>query len=222
MGGSALRQQPDASCCVLWLRFGVLFWRMFLFLALKFGLLKWKFFLFSLSSSLSFFCSMHVYSLAICGLLFAGAVIASNEFDASQFNTNLFEVDSNAAADSPYWWMSKGSPFKRSYDAAASAPQNQQFDFANNPFMQRAASAKLFSGPGYLPPSQEPSNTNNVYQTTPAPPPPPPTRPPTVPCNGNGRVCVPNYLCNNGVVDASQVNGANSQVITTQTLNTEY
>lgn len=116
--------------------------------------------------------------------------------------------------------MSKGSPFKRSYDAAASTPQNQRFDFANNPFMQRAAaSAKLFSGPGYLPP-QEASNTNNVYQTTsaptrpPPPPPPAPTRPATIPCSGNGRVCVPNYLCNNGAVDASQVNGASSQVIT--------
>lgn len=162
---------------------------------------------------------MHAFSLAVCGLLFAGAAIATNDFNADQFNTNLFEVDSNAAVDSPYWWMSKGSPFKRSYDAAASTPQNQRFDFANNPFMQRAAaSAKLFSGPGYLPP-QEASNTNNVYQTSPAPtrpppPPPAPTRPATIPCNGNGRVCVPNYLCNNGAVDASQVNGASSQVIT--------
>lgn len=155
---------------------------------------------------------MHVYSLAICGLLFVGAVIATNDFDESQFNTNLFEVDNDAAVDSPYWWMSKGSPFKRSYDAAASSRQPQQFDFANNPFMQRAVNAKLFSGPGYLPP-QESSNTNNVYQKTP-PPPPPPTRPPTIPCNGNGRVCVPNYLCNNGAVDASQLNGLNSQVIT--------
>lgn len=167
---------------------------------------------------------MHVYSLAICGLLFVGAVVASNDFDATQLNTNLFEVDGNAAADSPYWWMSKGSPFKRSYDSAASASaQEQTFDFANNPFMQRAAaSAKLFSGPAYLPP-QEASNTNNVYQTTPAPPPPPPpTRAATIPCNGNGRVCVPNYLCQNGVVDASQVNGANSQVIVYHAQNLVY
>lgn len=158
---------------------------------------------------------MNAYSLAICGLLFVGAVFASNNLDAAtQLNTNLFEVDSNAAIDSPYWWMSKGSPFKRSYDAASSAPQGQRFDFANNPFMQRAAaSAKLFSAPGYLPPPEESQNTDNIYQKQP-PPPPPPTRPPTIPCNGNGRVCVPNYLCNNGVVDASQVNGANSQVIT--------
>lgn len=157
-------------------------------------------------------------SLALIGLLFVGVQCGESDFDAVVLNSNLF--GDQPADNSQYWWMSKGSPFKRSYDAAASAPQNQRFDFANNPFMQRAAaSAKLFSGPGYLPPQEQPSNTNNVYQTSPAPtrpppPPPAPTRPATIPCNGNGRVCVPNYLCNNGAVDASQVNGASSQVIT--------
>lgn len=84
----------------------------------------------------------------------------------------------------------KGSPFKR---AVAAGPPSQQFDFASNPFLGRANSAKLYSAPGYLPPDQ-------------------PTKPPTVPCAGNGRACVPKYQCSNGVIDANQVRGSNSQV----------
>lgn len=84
----------------------------------------------------------------------------------------------------------KGSPFKR---AVAAGPPSQQFDFGSNPFLNRGNSAKLYSAPGYLPPDQ-------------------PTQPPTVPCVGNGRVCVSKYQCNNGVIDANQVRGSNSQV----------
>lgn len=57
---------------------------------------------------------------------------------------------------------------------------------------QAAPSAKLYSAPGYLPPE--------------------PQKPQTVPCQGNGRVCVPKYQCQGGSVDASQVSGQNSQV----------
>lgn len=85
---------------------------------------------------------------------------------------------------------SKGSPFKR---AVAAGPPSQQFDFGSNPFMNRGNSAKLYSAPGYLPPDQ-------------------PTQRPTVPCVGNGRVCVPKYQCNNGAIDANQVRGSSSQV----------
>lgn len=55
------------------------------------------------------------------------------------------------------------------------------------------ASAKLYSAPGYLPPQPE--------------------RPTTVPCQGNGRACVPQYQCQGGYVDASQLSGLNSRVI---------
>lgn len=54
-----------------------------------------------------------------------------------------------------------------------------------------AASAKLYSAPGYLPPDQQPQTT---------------------PCAGNGRACVPKYQCSNGQIDASQVAGKSSQV----------
>lgn len=60
------------------------------------------------------------------------------------------------------------------------------------------ASAKLYSAPGYLPPQPQP--------------------PPTIPCQGNNRVCVPQYQCSGGYVDASQVRGSNSQVIKSITI----
>lgn len=62
-----------------------------------------------------------------------------------------------------------------------------------NPFISGSGSAKLYSAPGYLPPE--------------------PQRPQTVPCQGNGRTCVSKYQCQGGYVDASQLNGQNSQVI---------
>lgn len=79
-------------------------------------------------------CSMHI-SLAITGLLFVvGANCGEKDFDAVVLNSNLFGgTKSDLPEDSPYWWMSKGSPFKR---AVASGPSAQQFDFAANPFLR--------------------------------------------------------------------------------------
>lgn len=143
--------------------------------------------------------------LAVFGLLFIGAALAQD--DANNFNNNFFDPDSaNEAA--PFWWMSKGSPFKRSYETAQVQPIQQRFDFANNPFLSGRpfavadsepaaaensfARANSFRGPGYLPPDN---------QIT------------TVPCNGNGRVCVPRYQCAGGEIDANQVSsGPRSQV----------
>lgn len=145
---------------------------------------------------------MNSYSLAIVGLLCVSAVLAQ---DFTQFNTNLFDVDSNSAGDSPYWWMSKGSPFKRSFQIAAGGPQQQRFD---NQFLNPSAK---YSGPGYLPPVQ-PQPQPSVTVQRPQPPPPPPTPSPRVPCGGN-RVCVNRNQCIGGLVDASQVNGANRKPV---------
>jgi len=127
-------------------------------------------------------------SLALFGLL---AVTAScsdeSNFEAVVLNSNLFG-DQKPAEDSPYWWMSKGSPFKR---AVAAGPPQQRFDFGGNPFLGSGSNAKLYSAPGYLPPE--------------------PQRPQTVPCQGNGRACVPKYQCQGGYVDASQLSGPSSQ-----------
>lgn len=152
---------------------------------------------------------MQTNQLAVVGLLFLGAVIAQDNLDAAVFNSNFYDSD-RANEALPYWWMSKGSPFKRSYETAQSQPQQQRFDFASNPFLggrpfaaadsepaaaeQSFASSGSFRGPGYLPPS------NDVIEN--------------VPCNGNDRVCVPRYQCAGGYVDANQLSGPGSQVCT--------
>lgn len=74
--------------------------------------------------------SMYV-SLALFGLLFVGAYCGESDFDAVVLNSNLF--GDQPADNSQYWWMSKGSPFKR---AVAAGPPQQQFDFAANPFLR--------------------------------------------------------------------------------------
>ncbi|XP_031633486.1 inactive serine protease scarface [Contarinia nasturtii] len=127
--------------------------------------------------------------IALVGLFLIGAQCAEKEdFEKIVANSNVF-----GKGDDKFWWMSQGSPFKRA--AAYHAAPQQQFNFDANPFLrsnrQAASNAKLYSAPGYLPPE--------------------PQKPQTVPCQGNGRVCVPKYQCQGGSVDASQVSGQNSQ-----------
>lgn len=70
-------------------------------------------------------------SLALIGLLFVGAHCGESDFDAVVLNSNLF--GNQPAENSQFWWMSKGSPFKR---AVAAGPPQQQFDFNSNPFIR--------------------------------------------------------------------------------------
>lgn len=70
-------------------------------------------------------------SLALVGLFVVSASCAESDFEAVVLNSNLF--GEQPAENSPYWWMSKGSPFKR---AVAAGPQQQQFDFGANPFLR--------------------------------------------------------------------------------------
>lgn len=82
--------------------------------------------------------SMYI-SLALFGLLFAGAYCGENDFDAVVLNSNLF--GDQPADNSQYWWMSKGSPFKR---AVAAGPPQQQFDFAANPFLRSKSHPSIY------------------------------------------------------------------------------
>lgn len=70
-------------------------------------------------------------SLALMGLLLVGVHCGESDFDAVVLNSNLF--GDQPADNSQYWWMSKGSPFKR---AVAAGPPQQQFDFGANPFLR--------------------------------------------------------------------------------------
>lgn len=148
---------------------------------------------------------MKVNQLACIGLLLVVAVVADDNLDAALFDTNVESNNVNEA--SPFWWMSKGSPFKRAALHASAPFQQQRVDFGNNPFLsgrpfafadsEPAAAENTFAragsyrAPGYLPPD------NKIE---------------TVPCTGGNRVCVPRYQCVGGQIDASQVRGAGSQV----------
>lgn len=132
---------------------------------------------------------------AAIGLLLFGLATAQSPHD---LNGDLFDGaaaagDQVAAADTPYWWMNKGSPFKRSYDN----PQSNN-NYNSNPFLnggdyvadslQAAASpVAAYAAPGYLPPTQ------NV---------------PTISCTERGQVCVTKYLCRNGFVDREVTDGS--------------
>lgn len=135
---------------------------------------------------------------AAIGLLLCGLAAAQSPHD---LNGNLYDnvaVESGsqaAAADAPYWWMNKGSPFKRSYDSQQSSSNN----YNSNPFLngasnfvadslQAAASpVAAYAAPGYLPP------TENVV---------------TISCAERGQVCVTKYLCRNGFVDREVTDGS--------------
>lgn len=149
---------------------------------------------------------MHASYLAIAGLLFIGASLAQDDLNAAIYNSNLYAAERENEA-SPYWWMSKGSPFKRSYETAQVQPQQQRFDFENNPFVggrpfaaaadsESSAAENIYSNagsfraPGYLPPDE---SVKNIQCQRPS-------------------VCVPRYQCQGGYVDASQLSGVNSQV----------
>lgn len=84
---------------------------------------------------------MFLKRLAIVGLLLFGLTCAQ-DYDPSYYSRNYYEDNANEAGDS-YWWMSKGSPFKRSYEAASGHVPQQNFDFGNNPFLN----ARPFAAP---------------------------------------------------------------------------
>lgn len=145
---------------------------------------------------------------AAIGLLLVGLAVAQQ---AAFLNGNLYAAGGQQAqGDAPYWWMNKGSPFKRSYSSDASYQSNtlqgSSNSFSSNPFLNAdshayAASNQVnsqylsaasddpaYAAPGYLPPD------NNVR---------------TLSCT-SGQVCVAKYLCRNGLVDSELTDGSKS------------
>lgn len=176
---------------------------------------------------------MHPCRTAFIGLFLIGIAIAQDTFEASYLNSRLYSQGDipDVYGETPYWWMNRGSPFKRSFQPSSSGcgPECQSTsgtlqvtanDYSNNPFIggnsissdasysnnpflnsgkpfasqvdasEGGSGPYTYMAPGYLPPQQDVQ---------------------TIPCNGQGRVCVTKYLCNNGFVDASKVQGS-SQV----------
>lgn len=92
---------------------------------------------------------MHTYWTALIGhlilLLVNNVHTQQDPLDASFVNSNLFiqgNVPNIFDEDSPYWWMNKGSPFKRSFSQASSldgggaaAQSSARMDLSNNPFL---------------------------------------------------------------------------------------
>lgn len=145
---------------------------------------------------------MKMYQLACVGLvLVAAATAQSDNLNDALYNANANNLDAN----SPFWWMSKGSPFKRAIQTGPQLAQ-QEFNFESNPF---------FSGRPFGVADSEPAAADNIYKRQTFRGPgylPPDNTPRTEPCLGGNRVCVPRYQCVGGSIDANQVRGSGSQV----------
>lgn len=129
---------------------------------------------------------------AALGLLLFGLAAAQSPQEASFLNGNLYNLGDipNGQADAQYWWMNKGSPFKRSYEAAQ--PQQSNSFNNNNPFLNgnfaaASNSQSAYAAPGYLPPTQQVQ---------------------TISCTARGQVCVAKYLCRNGFVERDVADGS--------------
>lgn len=153
---------------------------------------------------------------AALGLLLVGLAIGQ---DSNLYAVGDLQYD-NQQADAPYWWMNKGSPFKRSYTSEtgcgslceSNTLQVGSNGYASNPFLNSIADPNEYLGansndeayaaPGYLPPLQE-------------------TR--TITCSSTSQVCVSKYLCRNGYIDRDLI-GETQQVCFLITIleNNEY
>lgn len=117
---------------------------------------------------------MHVCWTAVIGQLILLVNIARTHdpLDASFVNSNLYvqgNVPDVLDEESPYWWMNKGSPFKRSFSQASSnaaAVQSARMDLSNNPFLsgnsiQQQHSEQVFAASNVKP--QRIDMTNNPF-----------------------------------------------------------
>lgn len=146
---------------------------------------------------------MHLLRVAVIGLIIGCAIAeeSANKLSEDSFgNGDIKEVEKSE--DAPYWWMAKGSPFKRSPEVF-SQPIVVAAAYANNPFLNGAKpfesqaaqpndlfgaggnGAKAYAAPGYLPPDL-------------------PKPAPVLRCTGQS-VCVPANNCLSGSIDKSQV-----------------
>lgn len=181
---------------------------------------------------------MHPCRTAFIGLFLIGIAIAQDTFEAAYLNSRLYNQGDipDIYGETPYWWMNRGSPFKRSFQPSASGcgPECQSSsgtlqvtgnDYSNNPFLSGNSISSdasytnnpfLNSGKPFAAKVDASSSASNDFGSGPYTYMAPGYLPPqeniqTIPCNGQGKACVTKYLCNNGFVEASKVQGS-SQV----------
>ena len=157
---------------------------------------------------------MHPCRTALIGLLLFGlARSQESPIEARLVNSHLYAQGDipETKGETPYWWMNKGSPFKRSYSPASALTDNRGYQ-NNNPFLNgnsiggdsflnggkpfeaaasdnsysASQSGSAYAAPGYLPPQQDVQ---------------------TISCS-QGQVCVTKYLCRNGFVESSLTTGS--------------
>lgn len=165
---------------------------------------------------------MHPCRTALIGLLLFG--LTNAQHPAGFLNTHLYAQGDipDYQGEQPYWWMNKGSPFKRSYSAgdqpsgysnnaflggnsisndAQYAASNQQIDVSNNPFLSgkpfAAASSNSYNNA---------AEASGAYAAPGYLPPDQTVR--TISCTERGQVCVTKYLCRNGYVDSALTEGS--------------
>lgn len=180
---------------------------------------------------------MHPCRTALIGLLLFGFTRSQDPLEAVLLNTNLYAQGDipDLRGDTPYWWMNKGSPFKRSY----SSPNNYVAASSNNVVASNAYSQNSFlSGNSnsndaiaysatnqqiditknpYLngKPFSAAASSDNAYAAPGYLPPNEVVR--TISCDrGQGQVCVTKYLCRNGYVDSALTDGAKQVRLTSK------
>ncbi|XP_037043970.1 inactive serine protease scarface-like isoform X1 [Bradysia coprophila] len=173
--------------------------------------------------------NMHPYRTAFIGLFLIGIAIAQDTFEAAYLNSRLYNQGDipDIYGETPYWWMNRGSPFKRSFQPSSSGcgPECQSTsgtlqvtanDYSNNPFLSgnsissdASYSSNPFVNSGKPFASQVDASSGSGPYTYMAPGYlPPQENIETIPCSGQGKACVTKYLCNNGFVEASKVQGS--------------
>ncbi|GAB0095130.1 Inactive serine protease scarface [Sergentomyia squamirostris] len=141
---------------------------------------------------------MHPSFAALAGLLILSCVCADDAI--TRINNGL----ADQAEEGPFWWMNNRSPFKRDViDVIGCAngcnPATNEIGLSANPFL----TGRLSSPAGFANPSFPGSPSGSSYGYLP----PKASPPPTVPCLGQGQVCVARHACGSGYILAQDVAG---------------
>lgn len=154
---------------------------------------------------------MHPCRTALVGLFVFSCALLANADVSELYNAGDLRED--LPAEGPFWWMNERSPFKR-----AVLGGSNQLDFSNNPFLSGSANS-LFENvapSGFISQQQgNQFNDQNPFFNAGSPSgssygylPPKAREPVTVPCQGQGQVCVARQACQNGFILAQNVQNA--------------